>query len=159
MADEIIIDSIKKMIGLKMSDDDIMGSLIDAGLDYNYAQQMLDYVKYHKVPPNEEDNETKEEEEDTAEDGEDINEEYTDNEIPKDALKKDSDFDDAALGVWQEGIITIVNQKLDDIKRREDRIGDEIKTEVKKVTDDELKKMKTIIDSQRTLLLSKITST
>jgi len=151
MTDEIIIESIKKMLLLKMSDEDIIASLVDAGVDYDYAKSMLYSVKNNKALPKEKPLKN------------DNNKELFDKAISASTNKPNSntdnslkDVDKTSLGVWQEGVITIITQKLNEIEAKEKALDEEIKTRVNNITNSELTKMKAIINSQRTLLISKV---
>lgn len=141
MSDEIVKQSIMKMIDLNMKDEDIVGSLMDAGLDYEYAKEMLDLVKYKKEPAKP-------------------------NTIPKEDISDDQEDDDELddtqsdqnLGVWQRGVITLIDQKLTDIATKQANMDKSIETKVQSITENEIKKLKVIMDSQRTLLISRITT-
>jgi hypothetical protein len=124
--DEIIIESIQKMISLGMDDEDIVASLVDAGVDYDYAKKTLDSFKNKKS-----DKKSKQ----------------------KSQLTEDSTNQD---DVWSEGVLTIINQKLDEITKKQLELDTQIKDSVKQITSTEISKMKTIIDSQRALLVSKM---
>ncbi len=126
--DEIIIESIQKMISLGMEDEDIVASLVDAGVDYDYAKKTLESFKNKKS--NDKDKKPKK----------------------QDLLIEDSSQND----VWSEGMVTLVNQKLDEINKKQLELDSQIKESVKQITSTEIAKMKTIIDSQRTLLVSKM---
>jgi len=142
MSDEIVIESIKKMLQLNMPQDEILASLVDAGVDYDYAIEMLDSVQKNK-PLKE--NKSKKQEEDVPE--------------LKAESEEDNDLkevDKTSLGVWQEGVTTIITQKLDDIEAKQNNLDNEIKTKISEITSVEIAKMKAVIDSQRTLLASKM---
>jgi len=142
MSDEIVIESIKKMLQLNMPQDEILASLVDAGVDYDYAIEMLDSVQKNK-PLKE--NKSKKQEEDVPE--------------LKAEPEEDNDLkevDKTSLGVWQEGVTTIITQKLDDIEAKQNNLDNEIKTKISEITSVEIAKMKAVIDSQRTLLASKM---
>jgi len=147
MTDQIIIDSIKKLISLKMKDDEIIGSLLDAGVDYDYAKKMLDYVKYHKEKP-------VDKQEITVAKPliQDVSKQQK--ETPKESeLNK---VDKSSLDVWQQGILTLINQKLDDINEKTKKLDNMIEERVQSITSAETKKMKVMLDSQRALLIAKI---
>ncbi|PIU22650.1 MAG: hypothetical protein COT14_00095 [Candidatus Diapherotrites archaeon CG08_land_8_20_14_0_20_30_16] len=145
MADEIVIDSIKKMLELQMSDDEIIGSLVDAGVDYDYAAKMLNSVKNNKPVPKTQKTKMQEREE--------VSEQEENYEKTKEVLK---DVDNTSLGVWQEGVVTIITQKLDELDNKQKSLDEDIKNKVNAITSLELSKMKAVIDSQRTLLVSKL---
>ena len=147
MSDEIVVDSIKKMLQLQMPEDEIIASLVDAGVDYDYSQKMVESIKYNKAIPDEK-KPTKKQEDQL------FDEQISNSKNSEDPSLKE--VDKTSLGVWQEGIITIVTQKLETIEEKEREIDETIKTKVNEITSQELLKMKTIIDSQRTLLSSKI---
>jgi len=126
MPDDIVLDSIRKMLQLKMPDDEILASLVDAGVDYDLAVKQLNEIKNGKSKDN------------------------------KKKDKKDLALDNASLGVWQEGIITIINQKLDEIENKQKALNNEITSKINEINSKELSKMKLVIDSQRTLLASKL---
>lgn len=144
MSDEIVIESIKKMLQLKMPEDEIIASLVDAGVDYDYAQKMVDSVKNNKEIPDEKSKRKKQEEQ------------LFDEKITNSQDASLKEVDKTSLGVWQEGIITIITQKLEDIENKEKNLDDIIKQRINEITNQELTKMKAVIDSQRTLLASKI---
>lgn len=144
MSDEIVVESIKKMLQLHMPEDEIIASLVDAGVEYDYAYKMVDSIKNNKEVPEEKPKPKKKEEQ--------LFEEKITN--SEDSLLKE--VDKTSLGVWQEGIITIVTQKLEDIENKERAIDETIRTKINEITTQELTKMRAIIDSQRTLLASKI---
>jgi len=134
--DEIIIRSIKKLLSLKLTDDEIIENLLDAGLDYDYAGKLLQSVKNEKASaysPN------------------------LDNKPSSTPVKKI----DAKVGagVWQEGVLTIVNQKLEEISAITENIDSVIKKEANTIVAKEVEKIKVVLDSQRSLLVSKINNT
>lgn len=139
MSDEIVIESIKKMLQLQMPEEEIIASLVDAGVDYDYALKMVDSVKNKREIPK--DKPVKKQEGVESSD-------------QKESSLKD--VDKTSLGVWQEGIITIINQKLDQIDSKQRALDEEIRTRVNSITSQELAKMKAVIDSQRALLASKL---
>jgi len=129
--DESVVQSIKKLLSLKLSDEDILDNLMDAGLEYDYAKDVLAEVKQEKetVKPV----------------------------VAKPKVSKDDDVDQS-VGVWQEGVLTIVNQKLDEISEKERNIEKIIKKETQGLVAQEIQKLKVVLDSQRSLLVSKINS-
>lgn len=157
MSDEIIIESIKKLMSLNMSDDEIIGSLIDAGVDYETAQASLDEVKYKK---NETENKKRViDSKDKITETKDIAENTPEDDDNENTSEEDSDnLEDTSLGIWQEGVLTTINQKLDEIEQKGENLDKNIEQKVQNITETEIKKMKIILDSQRTLLLSKINS-
>ncbi len=160
MSDEIIIESIKKLLALKMPDDEIIGSLIDAGVDYDTAQELLDEVKGKKRkdrPKSEKKEVVMPKKSAEVKDIEDIDDDVTKEEKSTDEEVKN--IETTSLGIWQEGLLTTVNQKLELIEEKEKELDKNIDIKVKAITEDEIKKMKIILDSQRTLLISKINST
>jgi len=166
MTDEIVIESIKKLLALKLSDDEIIGSLIDAGVDYDQAEQLLKQIKagysddeIEVKEPEPTIEKPKKEIRKTAEvkEIEDVDDDVTkEEETPEDEVNH---LETTSLGLWQEGVLTTVNQKLDDIETREKEIDKNIEQKVQAITENEIKKMKIILDSQRTLLISKVNTT
>lgn len=159
MSDDIVIDSIKKMLQLNMPEDEILASLIDAGVDYDYAANMLDSIKNNKpakdpklskrlapqqVP------ELKQEESDESIDN------ALEEPVSENQNNQFKEVDKTSLGVWQEGVTTIITQKLDEIEEKQKTLDNDIKANVTAITTPELAKMRTIIDSQRSLLGSKL---
>ena len=134
MSDEIVIESIKKMLQLKMPEDEIIASLVDAGVDYDYAQKMVDSVKNNKEIPDEKSKRKKQEEQ------------LFDEKITNSQDASLKEVDKTSLGVWQEGIITIITQKLEDIENKEKNLDDIIKQRINEITNQELTKMKAVID-------------
>ncbi len=167
MPDDIVIDSIKKMLALKMQDEDIIGSLVDAGVDYDNAVKVLNSVKKGKTANKEDD------EEETEEiDGTDLGAE----ELPEDNLEEDldtkqkdfvgvnekkdnfKDVDSSSLDVWQEGVLSIINEKLEDIEKKQKKLSEEINSKVKELTSSEITKINALLNSQRELLVAKVNS-
>ena len=133
-------------MSLNMKDDEIVNSLMDAGVEFEEARSTLDFVKYDKPIPKEKKSKDSKKETKTI----------------KKAPQKEEKLDDlnkASLGVWQEGILTIINQKLDQINDLQDNLEGNINKKVKEFTKDEINKMKVILDSQRALLISRTNST
>lgn len=124
--DEIVNESIQKMISLGMEDEDIIASLVDAGVDYDYAKKTLDAFKNKK------------------------------NIDKKPKQTKNQLTDNNSSDVLSDGLVTIVNQKLEEISKKQLELDVQIKESVKQITSTEISKMKTIIDSQRALLVSKM---
>ena len=114
--DDIVVESIQKMISLGMSDEDIIASLVDAGVEYDYAKNSLDSYK-NKKP----DKKSK-----------------TKPQINDEPKQKD---------VWSEGVLTLINQKLEELNKKQLELDAQIKNSVKQITSVEISKMKTIIDS------------
>lgn len=156
MVDDIVVDSIKKMLALKMQDEDIVGSLVDAGVDYDNAVKVLASVKKGKTAGKEEDVEETEEVEDADLGAEEIPEEELEEEKPiKDNFK---DVDNSSLDVWQEGVLSIINEKLEDIEQKQKKLSEEINSKVKEMTSSEITKINALLNSQRELLVAKVNS-
>lgn len=126
--DEIVVQSIKKLLSLKLKDEEILDSLVDAGLDYDYAKKLLAEVKQEKEKPKP---------------------------AAKQKVSEDSSIDES-LGIWQEGILTVINQKLDAISEKERNIEKAIRKETQAIVEQEMRKLKIVLDSQRSLLVSRM---
>lgn len=164
MSDEIVVESIRKMLALKMQDDDIVGSLVDAGVDYDHAVEMLDAVKTGKTIKSEKRKESESDFEDSdLVDSEELSEEeeFLEEKPRKKGKDKDvfKEVNGTSLGVWQEGVLSIINEKLEDISAKQKRLTEEINTKVKELTSAELTKMNAMIGSQRALLVTKVDAT
>ncbi len=161
MPDDIVIDSVKKMLALKMQDEDIIGSLVDAGVEYDNAVKVLNSVKKGKTASKEEDLEETEPdlgaEELSAEDlvEEDASDFEEDKKGKKDNFK---DVDSSSLDVWQEGVLSIINEKLEDIEKKQKKLSEEINSKVKELTSSEITKINALLNSQRELLVAKVNS-
>lgn len=129
MSDEIVVESIKKMLNLNMSDEDIIASLVDAGLEYDYAIEMLDEVR---------------------------NEDTVEKVIEKNTKPKKNLDNIETNDVWEEGTLALINQKLEDLTKKEKKLDEDINNKINAITSKEINKMKAIIDSQRSLLVTKI---
>jgi len=126
--EDVVVQSIKKLLSLKLSDDGIIDNLLDAGLEEDYAREILASVKKELVAPKEK---------------------LT---TPK---VKESKEDD---NVWDEGVLSVINQKLEEINEKERNIGQAIKKETQVIVEKELEKLKVVLDSQRVLLVNKVNS-
>ena len=126
--EDMIIQSIKKLLSLKLSDDEIIENLLDAGLEEDYAREILASVKKEKEVVKEKANPVKAKVSTGAEDD----------------------------SVWDEGVLSVINQKLEEISEMEKNIGQIIKKETQVIVEKELEKLKIVLDSQRILLVNKV---
>ena len=126
--EDMIIQSIKKLLSLKLSDDEIIENLLDAGLEEDYAREILASVKKEKEVVKEKANPVKAKVSTGAEDD----------------------------SVWDEGVLSVINQKLEEISEMEKNIGQVIKKETQVIVEKELEKLKIVLDSQRILLVNKV---
>ncbi|MDD4983990.1 MAG: hypothetical protein PHH82_04115 [Candidatus ainarchaeum sp.] len=127
--EEVIIQSIKKLLSLKLTDDEIIENLLDAGLEEDYARDILASIKKEK----------------------EVSKEKTAPTKTKVPTSKDDN-------VWDEGVLSVINQKLEEISEKERNIGQAIKKETQVIVEKELEKIKVVLDSQRILLVNKVNS-
>ncbi len=181
----ILLDSVRRLLALSISDSEIVENLKGVGLDEAEAKSIIDEARGKKpsVPPAEPSAEASApvppaEGESTpgeisdqivaamdappAKDSSGETEEKpkarpkTDKkEEPEPELPPAKPSGDVAE-LWKKGILTTVSSKLEQMEKLKKNLDSEINARVKEQTEKEIAKMKVIFDSQKTLLLDKI---
>lgn len=170
MADkETLISSIKKLRSLNVSDDEILSNLSEVGIDKTEAKILLKEAKrplnlpekdllkqkfdqkMKKEKPEEEKQKIKEE---IKEIKREVKEELQEIPVVKSPIKLHA----GEREVWEKGVLTVVNERLDEVERIRDNITEVIDSKVQEELRKESKKNQVLMESQRELLTEKIDS-
>jgi hypothetical protein len=177
---EILLDSVKKLLNLNVSDDEIISDLIDAGIDKTEAKDLIEEAKKQKGLSS-----TKMEQEINSFESnvneldskpfsfksESIFDEKTVPEkIPsfKEEKKPSLSFnssssineeeDKSLTELWEKGIMATVDSKLEEMRRLKEEIDKKMDSKINERIESAIKRVNVLFESQKTLILSKTDS-
>ena len=185
MADKVtLISSIKKLISLNVSDEEIISNLEEVGISKEESKMLLKEAK-DKVPEKiksakivkkkpdfelrkAEEDERKKEAEEKKEKEELARQELMKavrgtseekNEVKSAVeVKPPKKLHAGETEVWEKGVLTVVNERLDEIENIRDNINEVINEKIREELKKETKKLEEGIESKRQLMVDKINS-
>ena len=157
---DTLVSSIKKLLSLNVADEEIIANLEEVGIKKEEAKILLKEAKVQSSIK--EINEIKEEikEKPKKEVKKEVIEEMNSIEKPepKPLVKSKTKLHAGEKEVWEKGILSVVNERLDEIEGIRDNINETIDLKVKEELAQESKKVKVLLESERELLTEKINS-
>lgn len=172
--EKVLKESVKKLVGLNISDKEIIQNLKGVGVDEATAKRMLKETKdglKEKEPKEEPKKEESQEKESIPDNASKTDEIYNTvyDEIQKEEsaqkaptqtqtiAKPQSYMSDKSISeLWEKGILATVNSKLSEIQKIKDQIDSVIEDKVNVLVDKEVKKIGIVMESQNALLNNKI---
>src|SRR3989338_3758028 len=135
--EEVIINSVKKLIALDLSDEEIVENLRDVGIDEAKAKRIISQARGQPIQPEEKKTVKSDSGTVLRRVAEDLAE--TIPELPS-APKPESTLSK----LWERGIITTVNQRLNEMKQLKREIDQEIEERTRAVAESEVKKIEAL---------------
>jgi len=169
---EILLEGIKKLISLDVSDEEIIQNLREIEISEAQAKALIQEAKNPSLKESEEDEFSEDsvgenfEENKIEESAEDLDdseslasgESLEESEKTADkVLKKTVSTDDFAK-IWEKGILTTVNQNLEKMQKIQKDIDSELKKRSGSIAKKEIEKIQVLFESQRALTLEKVDS-
>src|SRR3989344_2119826 len=184
MADKkkVLQDGIKKLLSLKVPEEEIISNLSEIGISGSYARQLIEEAKTGKETQEAEKEKTEEETEENAAANKDIEsemgfeDEKPDEEItrpeeektaqeealeetaPKEESEGSKKSEAVLAGLWKKGILTTVSQNLAEMKKIRADIESALNKRASAIAKKEVDKVKAFFDAQRTLILESVDS-
>jgi len=155
---QVVLDSVRKLLSLGISDNEVLDNLRDVGISEKDAREMLQEVKSTPASQAEIDEAIEESMEAPAKEEKYVPEKHS---AEKSASKKQQPSLRAPSSqniekLWEKGILATVDSKLEEMKDLNDSIKSVIAAEVQKETSKGMKKMMVVLESQRSLMAEKI---
>ncbi|AJF60821.1 MAG: hypothetical protein QT03_C0001G1343 [archaeon GW2011_AR10] len=141
-------DSIKKLLYLSVSDEEIVKNLSEVGVERQLAEQLLAESK-KEIAVGEEKEPKPKRKEDKKAIGSELSEA-----IPSPAASTSVDLTD----LWRKGVLVTVDAKLAEMQKLKEKVEEKISSSVKKELEKEMKKFGVVVESQRVLVREKISS-
>ncbi|MBN2127729.1 MAG: hypothetical protein JW703_05085, partial [Candidatus Diapherotrites archaeon] len=174
---EILLDSVKKLLDLNVSDEEIVSDLIDAGIEKKEAEELLLQAKKEKglldVKMKEEIDsfDSKMHEFDSKpfklQSESFFEKNFSPKEMPsfKEEKKEQTysssipeEEDKSLTELWEKGIMATVDSKLEEMRRLKENIDAKIDSKINERIDSSIKRVNVLFESQKTLILSKTDS-
>ena len=165
--EKVLKESVKKLVGLNISDTEIIQNLKSVGVNETTAKRMLTEIKsdLKNKHPKEEPEEKKNIPERKVEANEIYNKVYDEleKEEPSKAattqtISKTQNYmsDKNITELWEKGILATVDTKLAEMQKIKDQLDEFIADKVNVIVDKEVKKIGTVMESQNALINNKI---
>ncbi|MFH1224619.1 MAG: hypothetical protein V1676_02330 [Candidatus Diapherotrites archaeon] len=172
----ILKESVRKLLALKVTDDEVVSNLRDIGVSPREARLLLNETKRElaasgvpeAAPATAEEEEPAEEEPDLEAEAEPLP--RSSSQPSRAAPASKSFLESAGIGMrspqpdrdiaelWEKGILATVDAKLEQMERLKRDMDKKISDKTAAAVDREIKKMQVIFGSQRTLMIEKINS-
>jgi hypothetical protein len=151
---QVVMDSVRKLLSLGISDREIIDNLRDVGIAETDARDILKEVKNTPASQAEIDEAIEESMEPQQAPEQPSTGKAASKKQPSAAAKPASTQNIEKL--WEKGILATVDSKLEEMKDLNDSIKAVIAQEVQKETAKEMQKMKIVMESQRSLMVEKV---
>lgn len=152
--EEVIINSVKKLIALELSDREIIDNLKDVGIEEEIAKDII--AKARGKPLKKE--QKKEVKSDSGTVLRKVAEELAEASESTKPTSKEKPVTSNLSRLWEKGIITTVNQRLNEMKQLKREIDAAIEERTREVAEREVKKIQALLESKTTLLSERVNS-
>lgn len=151
-----MVDSVKKLISLNMSDEDIVRSLVDSGVSQKEAKSVVEQVRGSEQSDEGVVQEEGKELFDVEEENKPVAEpDIEDMEGPPQLVGGLNEREKRVLDLWEKGILATVDSKISEMQRLKGEIDSVIDKKIEKALLGEMKKITSVFESQRVLTLEK----